>query len=137
MHEVFAKEVNKTVMVDCAHNIDGISQFLKYITKQSGKRVLIFGMLQRKINEGITQMLHDALASKQLDAVLTVNFHEEQCVDASSLTEIINHPNCITCGNFPSALDKAKNFDSIYLCGSIYIVGDFFHHISTPLQHCG
>ncbi|MDA0617258.1 MAG: Mur ligase family protein [Proteobacteria bacterium] len=130
MHNVFVHEISKNVMVDCAHNIDGISQFLEYIAKQRGTKVLIFGMLRRKVSDGIVELVQAALIDGNLDGIITVNFHGEECVEAVKLAEIIHHKQCTSAANMQEALTPAQEFDEIFLCGSIYMVGEFLAYTS-------
>jgi dihydrofolate synthase/folylpolyglutamate synthase len=127
MQNVFLKEFNREILVDCAHNFGGICQFLQYIQTQNGTRVLILGMLQRKVNQQIYDTIKQALCERDIENVITVNFGgTEECVNSQTLAEFINHENCIAAENFNDAILLAAKFDSIFLCGSIYMVGDFF-----------
>ena len=128
MENVFLKEIGREILVDCAHNFDGISNFIEFIAKQSGRKVLIFGMLSRKIRQDIFLFLHKSLEKKLLDAIITINFGEEdECLPSRDLSEAILHKHCFPVENFAQAFDFTKNFDKIFLCGSIHLVGDFFN----------
>jgi dihydrofolate synthase/folylpolyglutamate synthase len=127
MHKVFLKDFNREVLVDCAHNFGGIERFLQYIKTQNGTRVLILGMLKRKINRQIYKEINKSLHNGDIEHVITVNFGgTEECINSQMLAEFINHENCIPAENFNDALLLASKFDSIFLCGSIYMIGDFF-----------
>ncbi len=127
MQKVFLGEFNREILVDCAHNFGGIYQFLQYIKTQNGTRVLILGMLKRKINQQIYEEINKALYRGEIENVITVNFGgTEECVNSQTLADFINHKNCIPAENFHNALLLAGKFDSVFLCGSIYMVGDFF-----------
>jgi dihydrofolate synthase/folylpolyglutamate synthase len=127
MQKVFLGEFNREILVDCAHNFGGIYQFLQYIKTQNGTRVLILGMLKRKINQQIYKEINKTLCRGDIESLITVNFGgTEECVNSQILAEFINHQNCIPAKNFNDALLLAGKFDSIFLCGSIYMVGDFF-----------
>lgn len=117
----------KNILVDCAHNIDGISKFLEYISLQQGRKILIFGMLKRKIVDDIYTIVRGALNQKWIDTVATVNFGgEEECLQSELLANAMNHENCFFVEDFESALKLAQSYDKIFLCGSIHMVGDFF-----------
>jgi len=127
MQNVFLKDFNREVLVDCAHNFGGIERFLQYIKTQNGTRVLILGMLKRKINQQIYKEINKSLHNGDIEHVITVNFGgTEECINSQMLAEFINHENCIAAENFNDALLLASKFDSIFLCGSIYMIGDFF-----------
>ena len=127
MENVFLKEIGREILVDCAHNFDGISNFIEFIAKQSGRKVLIFGMLSRKIRQDIFLFLHKSLEKKLLDAIITINFGEEdECFPSRELSEAISHKHCFAVENFAQAFNFTKIFDKIFLCGSIHLVGDFF-----------
>ncbi len=128
MEKVFLKEISREILVDCAHNFDGISKFIEFIAEQSGRKVLIFGMLSRKIRQDIFLFLRESLEKKLLDAIITVNFgDDDECFPSIELSDAIAHKHCFAVENFAQALDFTKNFDTIFLCGSIHLVGDFFN----------
>ena len=127
METVFLKEIGRDILVDCAHNFDGISKFIEFIAEQNGRKVLIFGMLSRKIRQDIFLFLRESLEKKLLDAIITVNFGEDgECFPSNELSDAISHKHCFAIENFAQALNFTKNFDTIFLCGSIHLVGDFF-----------
>ena len=127
METVFLKEIGREILVDCAHNFDGISNFIEFISQQSGRKVLIFGMLSRKIRQDIFLFLRKSLEKELLDAIITINFGDPgECFPSKELSEEISHKHCFPVENFSQAFDFTKNFDKIFLCGSIHLVGDFF-----------
>ena len=88
-------------------------------------------MLKRKINQQIYEEINKALYRGEIENVITVNFGgTEECVNSQTLADFINHKNCIPAENFHNALLLAGKFDSVFLCGSIYMVGDFFQTFS-------
>ena len=127
METVFVNQIQREILVDCAHNFDGISKFIEFIGKQSGRKALVFGMLSRKIREDIFLFLRNALNENLLDAIITVNFGQDgECFPSNELSNSISHERCFSAEDFPQALNFAKDFDQIFLCGSIHLVGDFF-----------
>ena len=119
MQTVYAEGVE--VLVDCAHNIDGISKFLEYIGKQDGTKVLIFGMLQRKYHEEILIEIRKYL---NIVDIVAINFDaESECVDTKLLSQNLN--NCVVANGFSQALGMSSKYDKAFLCGSIYMVGEF------------
>jgi folylpolyglutamate synthase/dihydropteroate synthase len=125
MQNIFIQEIQREILIDCAHNIAGIQYFLDFISKKNKKKVLIFGMLQRKINKDIINILQNALNANAIDKIITVNFGEES-INATALSTKIAHKNCRPSQNFMEALILSKQFDEIFLCGSIHLVGEFF-----------
>jgi len=127
METVFVNKINREIVVDCAHNLDGITKFVEFIAKQSGKKVLIFGMLSRKIRPEIFTILNECLESLTLNLIITVNFGEDgECFPSNDLRDAISHKHCVSMENFNDALAFTRNFDKIFLCGSIHLIGDFF-----------
>lgn len=123
LDKIFIKIIKKDITVDCAHNIDGLSQFLKYLS-QFNSGVLILGMLQRKFTNEIAQIFHNFLKENPNFKIVATNFEDfDECLPSNELSQKINHTNCIHHKTTKEAFLQAQKAENIFLCGSIHFVG--------------
>ena len=118
---------NPLVVLDGAHNIDGITQLKHSVEKyfKYNKLVLIMGILADKQVEDMIKTI-TPMASN----IVAVTPHNYRAEDCSKLAEIIKkyNPNCENIQDYKEAYDKAISYcnedDMILICGSLYMIGD-------------
>ncbi len=129
--EVLKKE--PLIILDGAHNADGMLAFSKAVKKYTGgkKRILLMGMLSDK----------DSLTSSQyieglFDSAFTVPVSNPRTRSSEDMAEILRkHIEDVTVCNTPfegfdKALEKAKNTNAVLIiCGSLYLAGEIRPYI--------
>lgn len=114
------------VVMDGAHNAQGIAAFNRYVQEQlSGKRkVLLTGVLKEKLSEGML----NGLASVT-DTAVTVTPDSPRAMDAEELAGLLRGKGmkALAANNLKEGLEKAKALageDGIVLAtGSLYFIG--------------
>ena len=129
--EVLKKE--PLIILDGAHNADGMLAFSKAVKKYTGgkKRILLMGMLSDK----------DSLTSSQyieglFDSAFTVPVSNPRTRSSEDMAEILRKhiEDVIVCNTpfegFDKALEKAKNTNAVLIiCGSLYLAGEIRPYI--------
>lgn len=124
LQRFFVRSINRDITMDCAHNIDGITAFLEYITKNEGFPILICGMLKRKVTPEIVNLIRSFLDRNPVAQMMIINFDGfEECLPSDEFANAINHERCLNAEDFTSALNLATNDQTIYICGSIHLIG--------------
>jgi dihydrofolate synthase/folylpolyglutamate synthase len=127
LQKTHIKTINRDIIIDCAHNIDGISQFLEYIKGLSGG-TLIIAMLKRKFTTEISNILHAFLHENKGFKIITTNFEDaDECLPADEFAHHVTHPNCTHSNVIKEAFALSQNAENIFLCGSIHFVGFVMH----------
>jgi len=118
---------NPLVVIDGAHNIDGItllSESLKTYFKYE-KLILIIGILRDKQVEEMIGMI-----APQAHRVIAVTPNSGRAESAAELNEVIVkfNRNSEACDDYGEAFEKALGYagkdDLVLVCGSIYMIGD-------------
>ena len=115
------------VVLDGAHNIDGITNLTNSIKKyfKYDKMVLILGILADKQVDDMIKML-TPIASK----IIAVSPHSDRAKGAKELAQIIKNtnPNCEYEEDYAKAYKKALSYcdkdDLLMIAGSLYLIGD-------------
>lgn len=118
---------NPMVVLDGAHNIDGITNLTNSIKQyfKYNKLVLILGILADKQVDDMIDMIVP-LASK----IIAVSPHSDRAKGADELAEIIKkkNPNCIAIQDYKEAYETALSYcdkeDMLMIAGSLYLIGD-------------
>ena len=119
---------NPLVILDGAHNPDGLQAFAKAVTGLSpaGRKTLIIGMLADKDSRGLS-----ALKGLFTQAIAT-NVDNPRALRAELLAERLEG----ICGDIEviespaRAYDKALSYgDDIYICGSLYLASEIRPYI--------
>lgn len=118
---------NPTILLDGAHNIDGVIRLKETLNKyyKNTNYILILGILADK---NVTEMV-DVLA-KNAKRVICVTPNSERASLAIDLNEIVKSINKNTqyTDNYLDAIEMAKSYaknnDIIVISGSLYMIGD-------------
>ena len=118
---------NPIVLIDGAHNIDGIKKlddsmrtYFKY-----NRIILILGILADKQVENMVEII-----AKNAYKVITVAPNNDRAETAEDLCNVVKryNANCEWEREYDKAYDKAvsyyENGDLILVCGSLYMIGD-------------
>lgn len=118
---------NPIVLIDGAHNIDGIDKLSKNVKKyfKYNKLILIIGILSDKQVEEMIKTIVP-LAHR----VIAITPHSYRAENADKLAEIIKkyNDNYEKIEDYDTAYTKALSYceeeDMILICGSLYMIGD-------------
>ncbi|SHH78877.1 bifunctional folylpolyglutamate synthase/dihydrofolate synthase [Clostridium grantii] len=118
---------NPLVVIDGAHNNDGIAMLVKSIKEyfEYDKLILILGILADKEVEKMA-----GLISKKADKVICITPHSERAELAEDLKELVEkyNKNCLSIDDYSEAYEEALNScgenDLLLISGSFYMVGD-------------
>lgn len=116
---------NPLIVLDVAHNVDGIQQLINQITNSSYKKLhIIFGMVKDKEIEKVLELLpKDAtyyFTKAQIPRALPENELLQRALKFNlkgSSYENVNNA-------LKAATDKASEEDMIIVCGSVFVVGE-------------
>lgn len=138
--EIISK--NPLVVLDGAHNPDGITALKNYIVEKimpiSGhkKLICIIGMLSDKDSESSIEILGGIFST-----VIAVPINNPRSLTASQLAEKCrgHFENVIACEQVDKAFDMALNISKasntpIIICGSLYLAGEIRPYITQVLQ---
>jgi len=118
-------EKKPTILLDGAHNVDGIKTLVNFIKNQFAgrRRVLIFGVMKDKEYE---KMLGEVLPC--VDEVIFTSSTNERALIPASMKKSM--PEAIVAENPSGALKKAKSIsnenDVLIITGSLYLVGECY-----------
>lgn len=114
------------ILLDGAHNPDGIEALAKWLKKQNKQPTLVIGIKQGKAANDMLAPLA-ALARK---IILTQAEHAP--TPAQELYEIAKRhcANVVVCPDVADALKMAENEDFVVVTGSLYLVGDALRALS-------
>ena len=121
---------NPLVIVDCAHNVEGMRNLIKFVKKidRSRKEILILGMAEDKEIDKMVSLIVPLFD----EVVLTKGNYKPAELDVLE-KEVRKHTNNIKMyeqveGAISEALKLAEKEDLILVTGSIYLVGDVLKH---------
>jgi len=112
-----------TIILDGAHNVDGIRTLVNFLKKQfpDRKRLLIFGVMKDKEYE---KMLEELLPS--VDEVIFTSSTNERALLPESMKKFA--PKAVIVKDAARALKKVKSMseenDVIIITGSLYLIGE-------------
>jgi len=112
-----------TIILDGAHNVDGIRTLVNFLKKQfpDRKRLLIFGVMKDKEYE---KMLEELLPS--VDEVIFTSSTNERALLPESMEKFA--PKAVIANDAARALKKVKSMseenDVIIITGSLYLIGE-------------
>jgi dihydrofolate synthase / folylpolyglutamate synthase len=116
------------ILIDGAHNPASAIALRQFVDSLNSPIHWVIGMLTTKDHADIFMAL---LRSQDSLSLVPVPGHSS--ADPNELAAIAQEicPNLKTCQIYPDvfkALQAAKSDDTIVLCGSLYLIGNFFHH---------
>lgn len=123
-----AVSLQPAVVIDGAHNPDGVSTFAESVKKYLGDRkgVLIIGMLSDKDSRSSVEYLQGLF-----DRVYTVPIDNPRAMTSVQMAEICSQyfENVEACGSVEEAFDKAyseaiERQTHVCVCGSLYLAGE-------------
>jgi len=119
-----SKDIEKNILVDCAHNLDAIKALKKELNKikKNYKNIyLIIGMLKDKDHKNILKEL-----TPLADKIILVKPKISRALDPKILAKYIKKPIIIkdTKKALKYTKKTAKKDDLILITGSIYVVGE-------------
>ena len=120
--------IEKNVLMDCAHNIDGVKNLSKFIKsyKHSKLFIIFTAMKDKKFNQMIKLL-------PKFDEIIFTKIHSDRCVDFSK----IKMKKSIFIKDPISALSyvkkKASKNDLILVCGSCYLAGELFKKLGIEV----
>jgi dihydrofolate synthase/folylpolyglutamate synthase len=125
------------ILLDGAHNIDGIS-FLKTTIEKDfvyKKLILVIGILSDK---NILEMLN--IITPIADSIIVTKSHSNRACSPAKLKEMIGKKEVIVKDEISNAIDYAKKIakknDLICITGSLFTVGEARDYLFKNLQKC-
>ncbi|MHB9156386.1 MAG: glutamate ligase domain-containing protein, partial [Endomicrobiales bacterium] len=132
VREVGRGKAKKTVILDGAHNPQGIKIFLSTVHKSiwgRKKRTLIFGVLGDKDYRTMVSLLAPAF-----EKVLLVPVHSKRAVETDELKRqwMRHRKSCaLTCaGSFGEAFEKTRGDRVVAVTGSLYLIGEALRELN-------
>lgn len=130
--------VEPLVVIDGAHNIDGITKLSQSIKSyfNYGKLILILGILVDKEIESMIKII-----CPMADKIIAVSPHIDRAENSKNLKEKIFcvNKNVEDIESYEEAFAKARNYstkkDIIVFCGSLYMIGDMRRIIKNTLKN--
>lgn len=125
------QEIEKGMIIDGAHNEDGVVRFLESVSKDNApKRYMVFSAVKDKHYEG---MIHMLCNSKLFDGFILVPLKDERGLEVDAMErEFMKHTesDIVPMGNISQAIFEAcmlrdKGY-TIYIAGSLYLAGEVF-----------
>lgn len=123
------EEILPDIILDGAHNIDGITAFLETVCSDGcrGRRLLLFSAVQEKQYREMTRLLID---SEMFDKIYLAEMTNARGLSKEVLHEMFQEAAVVTAefGDAGEALEmfmKEKTSDDrVYIAGSLYLVGE-------------
>ncbi|MCR4577563.1 MAG: bifunctional folylpolyglutamate synthase/dihydrofolate synthase [Clostridiales bacterium] len=122
-------DLRNNVLVDCAHNPQGMNTLREYVLKffPDRKRVGLIGMMKDKQVDACASIFREFT-----DTVVATNVSWPRALSAGELSLRFS-PDCTAVDNVPGALKTAKELagdNGIVICaGSVYLAGDVINLI--------
>ena len=113
------------VVLDVAHNIDGIKQLVQQIELTEHRQLhIITGMVNDKEVEKILELLPKEAQYYFTKAQIPRAIPENELVEKAKLAKLKGHSFSNVKDALQSALEHAHRDDLIVICGSVYLVGE-------------
>ncbi|MBT3984911.1 bifunctional folylpolyglutamate synthase/dihydrofolate synthase [archaeon] len=114
--------VEDNVLVDCAHNVDGMRACVDSVKKMNKSVMLVFGVCETKNVEGMT----DILKELDLKGVVVTKSKVSSAMEPSVLKSYF--PDAVVKEDLKESLEYARQVpaDLILVCGSIYLIGEIY-----------
>ncbi|MGD9604626.1 MAG: folylpolyglutamate synthase/dihydrofolate synthase family protein [Bacilli bacterium] len=114
---------NPTILIDGAHNLDGITRLTEFLKEIKGNHYLkiIFAVSADKAKEKMIPLIDEVA-----DEIIFTRYSYKRSDDAEHLLEFSHHHNKRIEENLDKIIDEVKldNDKLIVFCGSLYLVSD-------------
>lgn len=135
MEHIKLSGIKSDIYLDGAHNVSGIESFVKTVNAagQNGDKYLVFGVVKEKDYRHMIKLLLKDISWKHiyvagLDTKRTADeeniahiFEAEGALDVSAYESAVEA--------FDAALKNLKDSDSLYVAGSLYLIGEIKGYI--------
>ena len=113
--------IEDNVLVDCAHNVDGVRAVVDSVKELDKEVVLVFGVCDTKDVKGMVECLNEL----KLKKVIVTKSKVERAMDPALLKDYFS--DAIVKENLKESLEYAKQFGCLVLVlGSIYLIGEAY-----------
>jgi dihydrofolate synthase/folylpolyglutamate synthase len=119
------EEIAPGIIVDGAHNADGIRAFLASVQAIpcQGKRYLLFGAVREKQSAAMVKLLTEA---RSFHEIVACPLESPRSLRAGELKELVGRTQ--VCSGAATAMTylkgKKQSEDLIFVAGSLYLVGE-------------
>lgn len=126
--------IEKNVLLDCAHNLDGITRMTDFVeTLSYRKLIIVFGVMKDKnYSEMISKL-------PEYDNIILTKPKIDRAADPKDVRKVCNSSNAAVVEDVTSAYVYAKSIseevDLILICGSCYLVGEVLAHRNNIPMH--
>ena len=108
------------IILDGAHNIEGITRLMESFDKEKGKKLIVFSALKRKSFKEMNELLQS-----HSDKYVVTTFDYPGSVDQSDFKDVEFKQ------DYVDYINKNKeNYDVILICGSLYFISDVVNKFS-------
>lgn len=122
------EEIDKGIILDGAHNIDGIAALLETVKSISctGKKLLLFSAVADKQAD---KMLNMICASKEFDVIALTHIDNYRGIDIASLKKLgeqFGHLEVYedVFAAYTRLKSSMQSGDYLFVCGSLYLIGE-------------
>lgn len=116
---------NPLVVLDVAHNVDGIQQLINQITNSSYKKLhIVFGMVKDKEIEKVLELLPKNATYYFTKAQIPRALPEEELLQRAQKFNLKGSSYDEVNKALKTAMDTASEEDMIIVCGSVFVVGE-------------
>lgn len=131
------EQVKKNIFFDGAHNISGISEFVKSAKRMEckGRKLLLFSVV---VEKDYTHMIERLMEDNLWDGVFIAQMHNKRAVDKEEIKRIFKNTTRVKTDisdNVREAFSHAvavKREDDILFCtGSLYLVGELKEYLEV------
>ena len=113
------------VVLDVAHNVDGIQQLLHQIDNSSHKNLhIVFGMVKDKEIEGVLEILPKNASYYFTKAQISRALPELELLEKARQFHLKGFPFTEVNKALSAAINNASPEDMIIVCGSVFVVGE-------------
>lgn len=111
---------NPKIILDGAHNIEGITRLMETFDKEKGKKLIVFSALKRKSFKEMNELLQS-----HSDKYVVTSFNYPGSVDKDDFNDVE------FVDDYVDYINKNKGYyDVILICGSLYFISDVVNKFS-------
>jgi dihydrofolate synthase / folylpolyglutamate synthase len=116
---------NPLIVLDVAHNVDGIQQLINQIKNTSYKKLhIVFGMVKDKEIEKVLELLPKIATYYFTKAQIPRALPEKELLQRAQKFNLKGSSYNEVKKALKAAMDKASEEDMIIVCGSVFVVGE-------------